>query len=262
MVFEIDFPEIMNDELPQSEQLREIKSYLYRLRECLSYAFENIDEDNMTETARATLSASRTAAVKVTELSEENAKELQDVIKKLRAEIIASASKVSSDTKTAYEKLVDGKMEIIASTYVARTEGDDDTTVAQLKEFVTHSIKDTSAEWTNTFKNTTEIIKQTADSLENYKKEVETYIRMDINGITIGKEEDGKKVPYSVVIDNEKLAFYYMGQSEPVGYIKYNKLYITAIEVLDRLSIGRSENGGFFDWITTDTGVGFKWREA
>lgn len=262
MVFKIDFPALMNSELPQSEQLQQIKSYLFQLQESLQYAFNNIDEENMAEAARASLAASRQAAVTIGKLSDEHAKELQSIIEKLRAEIIATANKISYDTKIYTDQLVDGEMKTIASMYVAQTEGDDDKTVAELKEFFASVIKTTSTEWKNTFKRTTEIVAETAEGLATYKEEVERYIRMDVDGLTIGKKENGEEVPYSVRIDEEKLAFYHMGQTEPVGYIKYNKLYITAIEVLDRFSIGRKENGGFLDLITTSTGVGIKWRDA
>ena len=144
--------------------------------------------------------------------------------------------------------------------YVAKTSGDEDDTVAELKEFVSKSITDTSQEWTARFQDITEMTKAVGEDLKTYQEELATYIRLDINGITIGKENSGETVPYTVVIDNEKMSFQYMGHE--VAYIQYNKLYITSAEFLDRISIGSTANGGFFDFITTLTGMGLKWRDA
>lgn len=259
-VFQIDFPAIMSGELSQVQELQQMKSYLYRLHECLQYAFNHIDGSNMTEEARRDLAASRTAAVKIRDLTETEREEMERIARGLRAEIIASADTVASDTKKYVDDLATGQLNTIATMYVAKTSGDEDDTVAELKEFVSKSITDTSQEWTARFQDITEMTKAVGEDLKTYQEELATYIRLDINGITIGKENSGETVPYTVVIDNEKMSFQYMGHE--VAYIQYNKLYITSAEFLDRISIGSTANGGFFDFITTLTGMGLKWRDA
>lgn len=259
-VFQIDFPAIMSGNLSQAQELQQMKSYLYQLHECLQYAFNNIDGSNMTEEARSALAASRTAAVKIREFSESEREDMERIVRGLRAEIVASADSVASSTRVYVDELATGQMNTIATMYVAKTSGDEDDTVAELKEFVAKSIVDSSSEWTARFERMTELVESASGELQSYKEELATYIRMDINGITIGKENGEEAVPYTVVIDNEKMSFQYMGHE--VAYMKYNKLYVTSAEFLDRISIGSVVNGGFFDFITTATGMGLKWRDA
>lgn len=257
-VFQIDFPAIMSGNLSQAQELQQMKSYLYQLHECLQYAFSSIDESNMTEAARNDLAASRTAAVKIREMTESEQAEMERIARGLRAEIVASADTVASDTKKYMDDLATGQLNTIATMYVAKTSGDEDDTVAELKEFVSKSITDTSQEWTARFQDITEITKAVGEELKTYQEKLATYIRLDINGITIGKENGEEAVPYTVVIDNEKMSFQYMGHE--VAYMQYNKLYVTSAEFMDRISIGSAANGGYFDFITTSTGMGLKWR--
>lgn len=58
-------------------------------------------------------------------------------------------------------------------------------------------------------------------------------------------------------LTNTRLAFIHGGHE--VAYFSDNKLYVTQLEVKERVSIGTSANG-FLDIVTTPTGVGFRWR--
>ena len=42
--------------------------------------------------------------------------------------------------------------------------------------------------------------------------------------------------------------------------MQYNKMHINAIEAMDRLSVGAAADGGYFDFISTEYGMGVKWR--
>jgi hypothetical protein len=37
-------------------------------------------------------------------------------------------------------------------------------------------------------------------------------------------------------------------------------MHINAIEAMDRLSVGAAADGGYFDFISTEFGMGIKWR--
>ena len=37
-------------------------------------------------------------------------------------------------------------------------------------------------------------------------------------------------------------------------------MHINAIEAMDRLSVGAAADGGYFDFISTEYGMGVKWR--
>ena len=47
-----------------------------------------------------------------------------------------------------------------------------------------------------------------------------------------------------------------------IAYIQYNKMHINAIEALNAMSVGATEDGGFFDFISTPQGMGVKWRSV
>ena len=96
------------------------------------------------------------------------------------------------------------------------------------------------------------------DALLDYKHETSTYFRFNANGLNIGKQEDGDESPYSINIDNEKMAFLQNGLE--IAYVQYNKMHINAIEAMDRMSVGAAADGGYFDFISTIYGMGVKWR--
>ena len=48
----------------------------------------------------------------------------------------------------------------------------------------------------------------------------------------------------------------------PVAYVQYNKLHIENVEAVRRWSVGAADDGGYFDFISTQYGMGVKWREA
>lgn len=96
------------------------------------------------------------------------------------------------------------------------------------------------------------------DALLDYKHETSTYFRFNADGLNIGKQEDGDESPYSINIDNEKMAFLQNGVE--IAYVQYNKMHINAIEAMDRMSVGAAADGGYFDFISTIYGMGVKWR--
>ena len=58
-------------------------------------------------------------------------------------------------------------------------------------------------------------------------------------------------------LTNSRLSFLWHGDA--VAYFSNNKLYVTNVEAIERMSIGTDSNG-FLDIVTTATGVGFLWR--
>ena len=96
------------------------------------------------------------------------------------------------------------------------------------------------------------------DALLDYQHEQSTYFRFNSDGLNIGKQEDGDESPYSINIDNEKMAFLQNGSE--IAYVQYNKMHINAIEAMDRMSVGAAADGGYFDFISTQYGMGIKWR--
>jgi hypothetical protein len=104
----------------------------------------------------------------------------------------------------------------------------------------------------------TQRISDQEDALLDYKHETSTYFRFNTDGLNIGKQQDGDESPYSINIDNEKMGFLQNGVE--IAYVQYNKMHINAIEAMDRLSVGAATDGGYFDFISTEYGMGVKWR--
>lgn len=79
------------------------------------------------------------------------------------------------------------------------------------------------------------------------------YFEFSTAGLLIGKKDSDFKTR----ITNEKMSF--MQGNDEVAFIQYNRMYITEARITDRLSIGTEENG-YFDWVTTEDGLGLKWK--
>lgn len=101
-------------------------------------------------------------------------------------------------------------------------------------------------------------VTEQGSEVNSYREELETYFDFGDDGLQIGKKINGENQQYSINIDNEKMGFLQDGSE--VAYIRYNKLYINAVEAMDRLSVGAAADGGYFDFISTEYGMGVKWR--
>lgn len=101
-------------------------------------------------------------------------------------------------------------------------------------------------------------VTEQGSEVNSYREELETYFDFGDDGLQIGKKINGENQQYSINIDNEKMGFLQDGSE--VAYIQYNKLHINAVEAMDRLSVGAAADGGYFDFISTEYGMGVKWR--
>lgn len=101
-------------------------------------------------------------------------------------------------------------------------------------------------------------VTEQGSEVNSYREELETYFDFGDDGLQIGKKINGENQQYSINIDNEKMGFLQDGSE--VAYIRYNKLHINAVEAMDRLSVGAAADGGYLDFISTEYGMGVKWR--
>lgn len=89
---------------------------------------------------------------------------------------------------------------------------------------------------------------------------VNSFFRFDLSDPTAPVLTMGStKSPMSMKLSNTKLSFLWNGSE--VAYFSDNKLYVTNVEAIERLSVGTSANG-YLDEVTTATGVGFLWRAS
>lgn len=105
-----------------------------------------------------------------------------------------------------------------------------------------------------------ETVTSQGDEFETFRRENETYFHYTDEGMEIGKKQDGGTLPFSTLLSDKRLEFRQDGNA--VAYVQYNKLHIENVEAVKRWSVGAEDDGGFFDFISTQYGMGVKWREA
>lgn len=208
-----------------------------------------------------------------------------------------TAEKLSSEYKqsvtTEMEETVDGKLTDYSTTeetktLIANTGGTIRTEVAESVKTVTDTtnakiddrlaqakyytdsvhqeitteystkLEETSKGFNMSVNSLTDRVTEQGNEANSYREQLQTYFGFREDGLEIGKKVNGEKQQYSINIDNERMGFLQDGSE--VAFIQYNKLHINAIEAMDRLSVGAAADGGYFDFISTEYGMGVKWR--
>lgn len=119
-------------------------------------------------------------------------------------------------------------------------------------------LEETSKGFNMSVNSLTDRITEQGNEVNSYREQLKTYFGFSEDGLEIGKKVNGEKQQYSINIDNERMGFLQDGSE--VAFIQYNKLHINAVEAMDRLSVGAAADGGYFDFISTEYGMGVKWR--
>ena len=119
-------------------------------------------------------------------------------------------------------------------------------------------LEETSKGFNMSVNSLTDRITEQGNEVNSYREQLQTYFGFSEDGLEIGKKVNGEKQQYSINIDNERMGFLQDGSE--VAFIQYNKLHINALEAMDRLSVGAAADGGYFDFISTEYGMGVKWR--
>ena len=132
--------------------------------------------------------------------------------------------------------------------------------IEQLTNEYRTQIEQTSTDLNISIRSMEEAVTAQGEDLETYRKEQETYFHYTDEGLEIGKKEEGGAMPFSTMLSNKRLEFRQDGRA--VAYIQYDKLHILNVEAVRRWSVGAAEDGGYFDFISTQYGMGVKWREA
>lgn len=119
-------------------------------------------------------------------------------------------------------------------------------------------LEETSKGFNMSVNSLTDRITEQGNEVNSYREQLQTYFGFSEDGLEIGKKVNGEKQQYSINIDNERMGFLQDGSE--VAFIQYNKLHINAVEAMYRLSVGAAADGGYFDFISTEYGMGVKWR--
>lgn len=119
-------------------------------------------------------------------------------------------------------------------------------------------LEETSKGFNMSVNSLTDRVTEQGNEVNSYREQLQTYFGFSEDGLEIGKKVNGEKQQYSINIDNEKMGFLQDGSE--VAFIQYNKLHINTVEAMDRLSVGAAADGGYFDFISTEYGMGVKWR--
>ncbi len=243
----IELPTSLSSYNASSSDAKKLQSYLYQLTEQLRYVLSNIDSDNMSSSYNSGISST---VAQIKDVSESEAAHFEE----LKNQIISTATQIIHATESSITLANDALKTEIEESYTAENE----TLQATLEQLITSELLQTSSALEISFSQISNIAQQTAEALATYSNETETWFRFTEEGLEIGKSANGETVPYTMRIDNECLSFLHYGQQ--VAYLQYNRLYISAAEATDRISIGGSAGEGYYDFITTATGLGIKWR--
>lgn len=132
----------------------------------------------------------------------------------------------------------------------------DNITITELQSNVSSQLTQTNANIDLKFNTVNDYTIKVDGQLQQYKKEVETNIRFNENGMQLGKLDS----PFMASLDNTKLAF--LENNKEVAYISNNKMHITQVEISTNLKIG-DEKKGFFTWQQGANGnLSLKWSRA
>lgn len=167
--------------------------------------------------------------------------EIKTTVQAVRAESRDAAMQAGDDAKDYAMQLNNATMERLTNEYT--------TQMQQLQNSFNFSISSVE-----------ERVTSQGDEFQTFREENETYFHMSQEGLEIGKKKDGGVLPFSTMLSDMRLEFRQQGKA--VAYIQYDKLHILNVEAVRRWSVGAAEDGGFFDFISTQYGMGVKWREA
>lgn len=256
-----DIGNINLSEEPTALEIKKLKSYVFQLTEQLRYTLNNIEASNMTQRTRDVLQQSQKSSLKIVELTEQQ----QQDYKRLRDAIVQNAVEIARDYESQIDKTDQAIRSMVSSYYVAKSEGAEEGTVNQLKDFVATFVEQRAESIEYEFHRTEETVSgmqqdilDNKDSLEQYRLDLETYIRFSEAGIEIGKLENGISSPFSVLISNEKISF--RNYAIEVAYIMYNKLFITDVQITNKLMFG-SDVVGYYEFIPRASGnLSIRWR--
>ena len=132
----------------------------------------------------------------------------------------------------------------------------DNITITELQSNLSSQLTQTNANIDLKFNTVNDYTIKVDGQLQQYKKEVETNIRFNKNGMQLGKLDS----PFMASLDNTKLAF--LENNKEVAYISNNKMHITQVEISTNLKIG-DEKKGFFTWQQGANGnLSLKWLRA
>lgn len=256
-----ELPVMKIDETSSKEEIRKLKSYIYQLTEQLRYTLNNISADNMTEQVREILNESSKAGIRIRELTDQEQQEFENIRKK----IVSTAQDIAKAYAAEILKSENSIKTLVSEMYVAKSEGSEEGSVAELKDFIASYVNQIAnkielrfVEIQETTQTTKDQVDKNKEEIEKNKLELETYIRFSMEGMEIGKLVDGNTSPFSLLISNEKISF--RSYLTEVAYIMYDKLYITDVHVTNKLILGKTDRG-FFEFIPRTSGnLSLKWR--
>jgi hypothetical protein len=103
-----------------------------------------------------------------------------------------------------------------------------------------------------------EIVTHITTDLDGTERLVSSFFAFADEGDGIMKLTMGSSAnPMKVVLSSNRLSFQNAGVE--MAYFSDNKLYVTNVEAMERLSLGTPTNG-YLDFVTTPTGAGLVWR--
>lgn len=186
----------------------------------------------------------------------------QDVLKRWDGEKWVEVTITQDDIDDIYQTLtksvsdiqqLSNQISLKVSTEQLKNELSNQENFEWVSEKLDSIIQQTSRDIEFQFNQSKEYTIEATGPIQSFIEEVKAYQRFSAEGLELGMENS----PFLARLGTTKLSFIQDGVE--IAYVSNNRLYITEVEITERLSMGNKTNG-YFDWITTPTGMGLKWR--
>ena len=247
MELNLTTPNFSMTNFQNEKTLKQIKGWLVKINDEIQFAMNNLDESNMSEEFKQYIGGIGTAVKEAA-----TATSVQEQIKKSNDATIELVNKTASSIEISYEHAVEEAENRISTTlsedYAAKSE------IGDLDQRLSSQISQTSTAVENRFTEVNNFTGNVNSDLQSFKETLEGYQRFMADGMEIGKSGS----PYKTFFSNTRISF--LKDNVEIAYIEGTKMYITEIEISQRLSIGNSATG-FIEWVPRANGnKSLKWR--
>lgn len=223
---------------------QKVESYLYQLNEQLRYILNNLDGDNFSPVYLKTVEKTQSLAQTASEAVKSLEKGVKINYNELNDKIISQAKEINQKFHTEIQENNDNIMTTVREELSAKASLAEMNAI--LESYVTQTSTDIKLNFDQSYLYTTEV----GDRLEEFQELIRTYFRFSADGMEMGKEDS----PFKSFLSNEKLGFTQNGTE--IAYISNRKLYITDVEILNKLRIGH------WEWIPRNSGnLSLSWVE-
>lgn len=232
-----DLPSMSDQNKTPEEAIKDIKSYLFQLTEQLSYALNNLDEDNFTLQMKDEASAAKDDLMQLLQQgvsSKVNEEEYQ--------QIVNNSEELKRELRAIINMEVDSIVSLAQETYTAKTDTQELKNVLQTKVDQTSSALQAMAERLVTINDETTGVRKS--------------LSLTSEGLDIKAYEDGEESLQSVRIDNDKVSIRHGSGTSAYDVASFSatKAQMPRLEAEESITLQGKNNQAAYQWRTEPNG--------